>query len=626
MATRITDELVIKAVDQASKPLSDVANAATKAGHSLDGAGRSAKQSSLQLSSLASGLVAIQAGYQVVSSVVNQAIDAWRAIGSAISHVIELSEQQAQVDRRLIAALRLRTDAHQAAFSSLQRFNDQIQQRIGIGDEELQQLEGTLLGYGLLPSEIEAATKATIGFANVTGGSLTSAAATVAKAFQGQTDMLRRYGIVANSTEEATAKLAEMFTLAEANSGSLTSSLGTINANLGDLQQSVGGAIQASEPFRELLQTLTDASKGLRDVIARNADGLTAAINGVGTAFSFAARNAQYFGAFLGPMGSAIGTVVGQTSRVAGATADYLVEQGRIAEAFDMQSSVMADVAAQQQALADAGVRAAQRFAEEKKKADESAAKAAVRAAEEEAQRKEQVIKESQARLAARAEDQPILRRRNMQQSYQEQLEAKKKQDKKRAEDEAKEKQRKVDEQFSDVAKKARFVADPLSQVIRGAIFDTKNLGRVFGQVIEQMAMKLASSALLSGLSMLFGGGAAGFGSLFSGFLGFKAGGTIPHAANGMMVGGYGGGDRRLIAAESGELVVRRELAPAAMAAGFGPAGHGRGWPGGSSTVINVSPMGGLPSSADVQHWQRRVVLPANDQANVRRKAFRRTV
>lgn len=176
----------------------------------------------------------------------------------------------------------------------------------------------------------------------------------------------------------------------------------------------------------------------------------------------------------------------------------------------------------------------------------------------------------------------------------------------------------------------AHTVGGPIAGMFSSMISGAQNFGEAFKSMIQGMVVKVVSSGIISLLGSIFSGGVLGIGGLFTSALGFRHGG-IAHARSGMLLSGYGGGDRVPLMAERGELVVRKELAQQAMAAGFGPGGlggSGSGRSGSSPTIVNVSyqTAGGLPSSADVQYHQRRVVIPAIDQASVRRKAFRRVV
>lgn len=222
---------------------------------------------------IAGAIQIAEKAFSALNAVVSKAV----SIGS---EAVKLANEQERVERKLRSALALRGAEVDKNFKAIQRFNSEMQQSLGFGDEMLLNLQSQMLAMGLNAGQIKDATKATIGLAEATGQNLASASRLVARAFQGDVAALKRYGITASDTADAQKQLNDLFGVAKAQGGSFASQVRILNANVGDLQEKLGQSITQSNGFRGLLdlanktvlklQTFFDSQAGSKfaDMIA----------------------------------------------------------------------------------------------------------------------------------------------------------------------------------------------------------------------------------------------------------------------------------------------------------------------------------------------------------------------
>lgn len=193
------------------------------------------------------------------------------AIGGAIAiaqEYVELAAEQERVERRAIASIRQRAQFTREEFDALQANNALRQRALGIGDEEQLQLQGTLAAMGVRKDALNEATEATIGLAEVTGGSLADASRVIAKVFAGEISALREYGIIVSTQEEAQHRLANLYQVTSVQSRTLETRLDSLRAAWGDLGEQLGAAITNSEEAKAGIDNLTSSIEVLQSVIA----------------------------------------------------------------------------------------------------------------------------------------------------------------------------------------------------------------------------------------------------------------------------------------------------------------------------------------------------------------------
>lgn len=184
------------------------------------------------------------------------------AIGSFVAigkEAVDLANIQEAAERKLVSALQLQGAATEGNIKRINAFNSAMQQRLGYGDEELLQLQSTLLAMNVHNSNLEDATRGALALSAVLGGDLSSNARIVAKALGGDVAVLKRYGIVAKDAEDAQKKLNELFAVAEGQAGSAAVKMKVLGANVGDFKEELGFAITKSEGFKMALDISNEA-------------------------------------------------------------------------------------------------------------------------------------------------------------------------------------------------------------------------------------------------------------------------------------------------------------------------------------------------------------------------------
>jgi len=192
--------------------------------------------------------------------------------GAAALAVREFTKQE-DAERSLTAALQNQGQATEDNIRRIQEYASELQKATTIGDEAAVEIMSMGLNMGIQASRIEEATTAAVGLSRAYKIELRAAMLLVARASQGQTQMLTRYGIILDSAmspqERFNALLkigAANFGLAEAEAGTMSGRLAQARNSFGDLLETFGGAIvrglHLTERFRQL-------SKGLDDLRQR---------------------------------------------------------------------------------------------------------------------------------------------------------------------------------------------------------------------------------------------------------------------------------------------------------------------------------------------------------------------
>jgi len=202
---------------------------------------------------VAAGAVAMVAAFKLVESVLGKALD------EALS--------QEKADLKLAAALATVGKNTKAVRDDLGEFAAALMRTTAVADDQIQAVEALLVSMGRLEGEgLKRATVAAIDFAAVTGQDVVAAASLLAKAAQGSTAALSRYGITVDDSVPKSQKFAAVLAQIEARAGgtaeALASGLGgslqkARNA-LGELLETVGQSIFQTGAFKEVLTALTE--------------------------------------------------------------------------------------------------------------------------------------------------------------------------------------------------------------------------------------------------------------------------------------------------------------------------------------------------------------------------------
>jgi len=221
----------------------------------------------------------INASLEIIAKAAAAVTGALGAVAGQIKEMIELANVQEKAERQALSAIRLRTKFTDQAFGSLKRFNSALQQKIGVGDEELLQLQKMLATMGVQSDRLEEATRQTIGLSEATGTGLAGAARLVGRALNGEVSALKRYGITAADATDASRQLSAMFSVAEDTSGLFGTKVNVLTANFGDLKEEIGKLFTENEDFVKLIDDIGKFVLNLGTAVSQNKSEIMAFFN-----------------------------------------------------------------------------------------------------------------------------------------------------------------------------------------------------------------------------------------------------------------------------------------------------------------------------------------------------------
>lgn len=188
----------------------------------------------------------------------------------AFTKVTKAAMEQENADVRLAAALASIGENTAENREHLARFIGQLEDITGVSDEAIQSAVALLAQLGELSGEgLENATQAALDLSAALGMDLQSAATLVAKAAQGNTAALSRYGIVLDEAIPKTERGAAALKLLEQRFGGAAEAAGTtlekalsrIANSFDNLEQAIGKTVVENEAFRALLAIVNDLLK-----------------------------------------------------------------------------------------------------------------------------------------------------------------------------------------------------------------------------------------------------------------------------------------------------------------------------------------------------------------------------
>jgi hypothetical protein len=195
---------------------------------------------------------------------------ALKAVASFVADVIT-DYAKAAIDaerneRRWLIAMQLRERVTRQQIDAQRAFVDQVSQATAIDDDAILNLQEQLSLMGVRQSRLSDATKATIGLAQVTG-SLDSAARLYARTQQGQTEALKRYGIQAKDSQDATRKLMQLYQLATDETKTLGGQVKLLEINFGNFKEELGSAVTKSDVAFEGMKALNDITRDFTEYL-----------------------------------------------------------------------------------------------------------------------------------------------------------------------------------------------------------------------------------------------------------------------------------------------------------------------------------------------------------------------
>jgi hypothetical protein len=190
-----------------------------------------------------SSMTELSSTFDLFSNVAETVSGAIGAVAEQLAEWVSAAAEVDEIERRAHATLittgRLREDE----LDNLKALNSERQRLLGIDGDEQLRLQTRLAQMGVHAARLDEATRATIGLADATGQDLSNAATIVGKVFEGNITALKRMGIEVDSQTEAHQRFAEMYRVATAQAGSLTTETNALTEAYGDLKEALGGVI-----------------------------------------------------------------------------------------------------------------------------------------------------------------------------------------------------------------------------------------------------------------------------------------------------------------------------------------------------------------------------------------------
>jgi hypothetical protein len=195
-----------------------------------------------------------------------------------LAGAIEAAKGQSDADVRLSAALKNVGQASQASLQQTKANAQAIQSATRFGDEYVQTLQSVLISLGgLTGGPLDRATRLTLDLAEATGIDAKAAALLFAKAAQGQTSALSRYGLVLDPSIPQNQKFAAVLDLvqkkfhgvAEEMSRNFVGRVQQIKNLWGDLNETLGGFVVDSEGVNAALTGIKEGLEGINSSFAQ---------------------------------------------------------------------------------------------------------------------------------------------------------------------------------------------------------------------------------------------------------------------------------------------------------------------------------------------------------------------
>lgn len=208
---------------------------------------------------LSFGKLAIAAGALVVAGA---------AAAFALKKIAEAASKQEDADVRLAVALASIGENTKGARDAMGALASEIERTTKQSDEAIQEAIATLIQLGRIGvDQIPRVTRATVELAAVMRSDVGSAAELMAKAAQGNTAALSRYGIILDDSIPKNERFAALLTLIEKNMTGTAAAIGqTLSGSLKGIEndwdnfiQALGASIVQSETLRDLLGGVSGA-------------------------------------------------------------------------------------------------------------------------------------------------------------------------------------------------------------------------------------------------------------------------------------------------------------------------------------------------------------------------------
>lgn len=214
------------------------------------------------------------AGYLTAEAVIGTVKAAWRSYIGLISSSIDSFSQAEAAQRQLVAALTAQGTATPDAVRGYQALSQELQRTTVYSDDLITEMQSLLVQVGdVSPAQMQKALSASTNLASGLGVDLRTATMLVAKAFEGNTDSLKRYGIVVSEAELAARGIdAVLDTVQQKFGGQAAAEVDTYAGQVkqlanawDDLKERLGAVAVGNNDTIAILRTLQKVLRDLTD-------------------------------------------------------------------------------------------------------------------------------------------------------------------------------------------------------------------------------------------------------------------------------------------------------------------------------------------------------------------------
>lgn len=227
-----------------------------------------------------------------------------RAVGritDKIQEWVAASNEAEQAQTRLSRALQLQGQFSAEGLQELLEFNRAVQAQTGISGDLLTAIQAQLSAMGVYRSDLQAATRAVIGFSESHSVDLQSAVSIVGKAILGNVEGLRRYNVYVDDSNEAIRELGDGYVFAADRGETLEGALRKQTEASGDLDEALGKIFARSSTWENFANAATANLNRITGWIDENQPKLTSFLDGVARGIGSAANFLTFGLTDLGP-------------------------------------------------------------------------------------------------------------------------------------------------------------------------------------------------------------------------------------------------------------------------------------------------------------------------------------
>lgn len=217
----------------------------------------------------------------LITKGINLAIDAFMNLGAAVVDCVYKFAESEMVSARLEASLRNQGITSSYVAEELNKYAQNMQRVYGVSDDVIKNGMRLLVNFGVVGDELKQATSAAYALSQGLGIDLQSAFQMVARAAEGNTTALARYGIKVDTTKTQSEQFAQALeqidnkfgNLADSTANNLITRTNVLKESWEDFQKQFGAAVSEGQGLIEVLvwgvDRLKDGLKLLQNYYAR---------------------------------------------------------------------------------------------------------------------------------------------------------------------------------------------------------------------------------------------------------------------------------------------------------------------------------------------------------------------